>query len=417
MDAEPNRGHHKKRTESMARRQTPINDARLLHPKPRQFAKERRPYGSPVALPKESPTFIPPFFTNRTNLKISLGVIDPHVNASVQKSGRLVFHTVGDTGGVHGTDVQEAIAEEMEHQIGKAGPDDKPALLYHLGDVIYFNGQSELYRTQFYEPYQYYQAPIFAIPGNHDGDTRVRPGDTPDSEPSLTGFRLNFCDDQPKNLFPYRQTMTQPYVYWTLETPVATIVGLYSNVDGTLDGRGTDEQQRWLAQQLREADKDKCLLIAVHHPPYSLDGTHGGSPDVLVALDTAIQDSARYPDAVFSGHVHNYQRFKRVVNNREIPYVVAGAGGYANQPKLLHRLQRDRGSGKSIEEERLPFQTTEAGVTFESFNRSAGGFLRVTIDGQSHTLIGEYFLVPFDKAPPAKPFDRFTLNWQSHKMT
>ncbi len=400
----------------MARHPARLHDTRLLQPEPRQFAKQRRPYGSPVALPKRSPTFIPPFFTNRTNLNISLGVVVPQVNATVQEAGRLVFHMVGDTGGIHGTDLQEAIAGQMEHQISSADSADKPAFFYHLGDIIYFNGQSALYRTQFYEPYQYYQAPVFAIPGNHDGDTRVRAGDTPDSEPSLTGFRVNFCDEQPENLFPYRQTMTQPYVYWTLETPVATIIGLYSNVDGTLDGRGTDEQQRWLEQQLHDADKEKCLLVAVHHPPYSLDAPHGGSPDILVAIDTAIQNTERYPDAVFSGHVHNYQRFKRVVNDRHIPYVVAGAGGYANRPELLHHLQRDSRTGRSIEEENLPFQTTEPGVTFESFNRSAGGFLRVTIDGKSHTLTGEYFPVPFDGTPPAEPFDRFTLNWRSHKM-
>ncbi|KXV03543.1 hypothetical protein CR51_17160 [Caballeronia megalochromosomata] len=44
------------------------------------------------------------------------------------------------------------------------------------------------YIEQFYEPYQYYNAPIFAVPGNHDGDTQTRPGDESDNEPSLCGF-------------------------------------------------------------------------------------------------------------------------------------------------------------------------------------------------------------------------------------
>jgi DNA repair exonuclease SbcCD nuclease subunit len=44
------------------------------------------------------------------------------------------------------------------------------------------------YPTQFYEPYQYYPAPIFAIAGNHDGDTRIEKGDPPDTELSLDGF-------------------------------------------------------------------------------------------------------------------------------------------------------------------------------------------------------------------------------------
>jgi hypothetical protein len=56
-------------------------------------------------------------------------VVVPHVNASVQDTGRLIFHMVGDTGGIYGPDLQEAIAAEMEHQITKAGPGDKPAFL------------------------------------------------------------------------------------------------------------------------------------------------------------------------------------------------------------------------------------------------------------------------------------------------
>jgi hypothetical protein len=187
-------------------------------------------------------------------------------------------------------------------------------------------------------------------------------------------------------------------------------------VDGTLDGRGSNEQQLWLEQQLHEADPDKCLLIAVHHPPYSLDGTHGGSPDILVAIDSAVAKSGRYPDAVFSGHVHNYQRFTRVLGDRQIPYVVAGAGGYANTPKLLHKLQVDRQERRSIDTEKLPFKTGETGVSLTSFNHDSPGFLRVTIDGGKKTLKGEYFLVPFDGTPPEKAFDNFTLNWKEHTV-
>jgi hypothetical protein len=42
-----------------------------------------------------------------------------------------------------------------------------------------------------------------------------------------------------------------------------------------------------------------------------------------------------------SGHVHNMQRFTRRVNALEIPYVVAGHGGDANRPWLIHKLQTD----------------------------------------------------------------------------
>jgi 3',5'-cyclic AMP phosphodiesterase CpdA len=132
------------------------------------------------------------------------------------------------------------------------------------------------------EPYQDYHAAIFAIAGNHDGDTKTQAGDPPDNEPSLFGFMQNFCDTASHNASPYRATMTQPYVYWVLEAPFTRVVGLYSNVDGSLDARGTSEQQQWLMQQIAAAPKDKCLSVTVHHPPYSLDTTHGGYPEIEV---------------------------------------------------------------------------------------------------------------------------------------
>src|SRR5207248_2414409 len=85
----------------------------------------------------------------------------------IQNHGQLVFHSVGDTGGLNGTDAQEAVADAMEAQVAAAAEEAKPSFFYHLGDVIYYNGQSKLYPWEFYEPYKYYPALIFAIPGNH----------------------------------------------------------------------------------------------------------------------------------------------------------------------------------------------------------------------------------------------------------
>jgi Calcineurin-like phosphoesterase len=49
-----------------------------------------------------------------------------------------------------------------------------PAFFYHLGDVVYYDGEHASYYQQFYDTYLHYPAPIFAIPGNHDFD-RVAP--------------------------------------------------------------------------------------------------------------------------------------------------------------------------------------------------------------------------------------------------
>jgi len=364
-------------------------------PNANRFAKTRRPTLEPISSPKNNPHFEKPPFTNNVNLTLPLRVIVPDAAAAAAQAGKLVFHVIGDSGGIHGDDIQVAVAEAMEGQIKSAQPADKPAFLYHVGDVVYFNGQSELYGAQFYEPYQYYPAPIFAIPGNHDGDTRVRAGDPPDTEPSLFGFTTNFCAPQPHQISPYRATMTQPYVYWTLDAPLVSIIGLYSNVEGTLDARGTFEQQRWLEQQLNEAQaKNGFILVAVHHPPYSLDKTHGGYPDIVVALDQAMQATGVIPHAVLSGHVHNMQRFTRRYQGRQIPYVIDGRGGYANTDRLAHKLQKDdNGHNPRAPIATRSEQDPELELDLEYYDQDNAGFLQVTVTAEKLTI--DSFSVPF----------------------
>ena len=360
--------------------------------------KTRRPTGDPVADLKQMTRFTPVPKPAPSHLSVPLAVFDPKASHDAEQAGKLVFHAVGDTGGIHGTATQEAIAEAMEAQLTSAAVGEKPAFLYNLGDVVYFNGQSRLYKTEFYEPYQYYRALIFAIPGNHDGDTIVNTtGDDPVTEPSLTGFLNNFCDVSPQHASPYRMSMTQPYVYWVLAAPFVTIIGLYSNVEGSLDARGRNQQQQFLEDQMRAAAPDRKLIIAVHHPPFSLDAPHGGTPEILAGIDRAISVSGRTPDAILSGHVHNYQRFSRKIGDRKIPYIVSGAGGYANDARSMHRLQ------KELDGVAVPYQTTMAGVTLEKYNQDNPGFLRVT--AQAHKVLFEYFTVPFDGSAPAL-FDR-----------
>lgn len=361
--------------------------------------KKRRPIGDPVSDLKDMTRFEPIPQTAPANLSVSLSVFDPRASQAALKAGKLVFHCNGDTGGIHGTATQEAIATEMENQIKSAGAAETPAFFYHLGDVIYFNGQSSLYKSEFYEPYQYYPALIFAIPGNHDGDTNVQKGDLPDTEPSLYGFFLNFCASSPEHVTPYRMSMTQPYAYWTLAAPFVTIIGLYSNVEGSLDARGRNDQQSYLDAQMKNADPKCKLVVAVHHPPLSLDSAHGGTPDILTAIDRAISVSGRTPDAVLSGHVHNYQRFSRIINDRTIPYVVAGAGGYANDARSMHKLQ------KGLENAKLPYQTTMTGVELQKFQQEQPGFLRITASAKS--LDFEYCVVPFDGSASSL-FDSFS---------
>jgi hypothetical protein len=380
-----------------------------------QAHKQRPAFGDPIHEGKEFPRFIPVPLAQpvTTTLPLSAVLGATQVNG-IQQTGQIVFHAVGDTGGHNGTEVQEAIAGAMEAQFGDHASNN-PAFFYHLGDVIYFNGQSEAYPTQFYEPYQYYPAVIFAIPGNHDGDTSVRPNDPPDREPSLYGFIQNFCAPQRRRISAYRDAMTQPYVFWTLKAPFVTIIGLYGNVDGTLDGPGAAAQHQWLTEQLTQADPATCIIVAVHQPPYSLDTTHCGYPNVGAAIDQAARAAQVWPDAVFSGHVHNYQRFTRHVElaggkTKDIPYIIAGAGGYANTAKRLHKMQKDS-EGKPPTP--LPFPTTQPGVRLDSYKDSEPGFLRVTVTPER--LRTEYYTVSFEDES-VEQFDVMTLDHENGRI-
>ncbi len=96
-----------------------------------RFGKPKRPLGDPVSPPKQAARYIPPPITNLTiDLSLSMEVILPDQAKAAEVAQMLVFHSVGDTGGIHGDDVQKAISDAMAHQI--ANPDhNKPAPAFY----------------------------------------------------------------------------------------------------------------------------------------------------------------------------------------------------------------------------------------------------------------------------------------------
>jgi hypothetical protein len=81
----------------------------------------------------------------------------------------VVFHVLGDSRGVQDGEFQNNVAEQMVKQLSTDGQDG-PQFCYHVGDVVYFTGMHDDYYPRFHEPYSHYVPPIFAIPGNHDGE-------------------------------------------------------------------------------------------------------------------------------------------------------------------------------------------------------------------------------------------------------
>jgi hypothetical protein len=341
----------------------------------------------------------PPLRTERAPYHLDLAAVLPARTEAIRQAGQIVLHMVGDTGGVNGTGAQINVADHMTRQIRETALPDQPSFLYHLGDVVYYHGQDSGYHDQFYHPYQEYPAPIFAIPGNHDGDTED-PADT------LAPFLEHFCSPQaqhtPEAGHSDRPTMIQPNCYWCLDAPCVTLIGLYSNVSGELDhtDAGDTTQRDWLTEELRRAPPGKCLLVAVHHPIYSL-GKHGGTQRVREALEHAMTASGRVPDAVLTAHDHCYQRFTRKLDGHRLPILVVGAGGFAGYDDLTRIKPR-------LE---LP-----PNVKLEASNDKRPGFLTLTITRD--TLVGEYFTVrgPGKEDKSARRRDKFVLDLRSHRL-
>jgi hypothetical protein len=280
--------------------------------------------------------------------------------APIVGAKRLTFHAVGDTGAAkvnaHQTEakaiaLEASVADAMADDVGAGGPTG-PAFFFHLGDLIYNFGEGQYYYDQFYEPFRAYDRPIFAIPGNHDGSVFGADAGTPQI-PTLTAFLRNFCapapGPSPDEGALVRSTMDQPGVYFTLDAPFVSIIGLYTNVlegpgvistqGGMYPALGGDHQLDWLKAELerlapaRKAG-ERAVVLACHHPPVSVDAKHGGTTGLADDIDAAARAAGFWPDAVLSGHAHLYQRYTRRVDGREIPYVVSGSGGFAATPPV-----------------------------------------------------------------------------------
>lgn len=348
-----------------------------------------------------APTGKPPY-------QLDLRSIVPEAQyKAIVAAKKLVFHLNGDMGGI-GYDVpQTLVAKGMEADFdGKAKPADNPAFLYICGDCVYFNGEIKQYYNQFYRPYEFYPAAIFAVPGNHDGENL--PGDD-----SLDGFVRNFCAahavKMPESGDSPRTAMVQPNVFWTLLTPLASFVGLYSNVPE--GGEIKAPQSAWLADQLRTLPTDRPLFVSLHHPIYSADDHHSGSTPMKRALEQAALAAKRQPDMVFAGHVHNYQRLtKSLAKGAQLPYLVTGAGGYHN----LHSIIKVGG-----EPTITPVAFKDASgdtVTLERYCDDRHGFLRLEVTDKLVT--GRYFTVPRPQEPyskPARMIDYFEFDWRQRR--
>jgi len=213
---------------------------------------------------------------------------------------------------------------------------------------------------------------------------------------SLEPFFNNFCSNAPTkdpSAKSFAQTtMTQPGAYFTLNAPFLKIVGLYSNAGeatGVISDPNTGPPQLTFleshlaaaaAQRAQKGAAPFALIIATHHPPFTISKSHFPSPDMLAQIDPACTTAKIWPDIMLSGHAHLYERYTRTMkaDGRQIAYVVAGNGGYLN-------LSAPRTGKNGVNPQPgIPGNDGKGNqLTLNVYKNTRYGFLRLTVDKSS----------------------------------
>ena len=248
------------------------------------------------------------------------------------------FLVVGDTG--EGDNSQYAAVKPML-AVGQG-----TRFMVICSDVIYPSGDIEDYEAKFYEPYEGYQHPIYALPGNHDwydglngfmfhlcgvevpmpavaaeaGDSswkeslRRRLWRKPRMEPGSVPERTRTEEHR-------RSSQRSPY--FAIELGPLLVVGIDTGMGGPIDG----EQGEWLRKVSREIDKPKLLLTG---KPIYVDGEcHPGEIEGGGTIDEIVREPAHVYGAIIGGDIHNYEWYSVKVEGREEPIYYLVSGGAA----------------------------------------------------------------------------------------
>jgi len=364
-------------------------------------------------------------------LAAALGPGGGRAVAKIQAAGQIVFHTAGDTGSTTSPKSENTVVDKLLSDFSGEAPAAVPQFFYNLGDIVYSFGEDKYYYDQFYDAYRDYPAPIFAIPGNHDGIVLPPPAGTGVPTDSLKSFLANFCTPTFTHSIDAaglsRTTMIQPGVYFTLEAPLVRILGLYSNMlenPGVISSTPNPNKGGALSfPQLADAQLDYlnaaltrikaenftgAVIIAVHHPPYAF-GTKSGSPVMLKEIDAICGSASVWPHAVLSGHAHNYQRYTRTLGGRQIPYLVIGNGGHGLQKLNIPSTLRTPVSMPVFAQ---PEQKDS--VVLNSYDFTDYGYCRVTVNPKQ--LYIEYHPAS-DGGAIKTPDDSVTVDLASGTLT
>lgn len=225
-------------------------------------------------------------------------------NAPVANPDNFQFVMMGDTG--MNSPGQYLVTTALSHPHAPASE-----FCMILGDVMYPTGGEEDYPLGLMEAFKYYNRPVLAIPGNHDWYDR------------LGAFRRFFIQSPASQVTPLEKANSLAprlpnWFYFMDFGEHLRIICLDTGLTGTME-QNHDLQLYWL-DLLLESAGDRKVVLMLHHPLYSLND-RGHEAKLRAILEPRFEKAN--VTAIFSGHVHNYQR--HTVHGRQ--HVIHGAGG------------------------------------------------------------------------------------------
>lgn len=169
-------------------------------------------------------------------------------------------------------------------------------LVLHLGDIVYPKGAREHYNEAYFEPFANIAArvPVWPAIGNHDVMTE-------NGQPVVDYFDLE------RRYFDF---VHGPVHFFCID--------MYSSA---MDK--ASEQRKWLAERLAQSSAPWKVAFT-HRPFHTVSRSKDDADNAMLRDEVHPMLAAAGVRFVFSGHDHNYQRFRAVDS---VHYIVAGGGG------------------------------------------------------------------------------------------
>lgn len=230
---------------------------------------------------------------------------------------------------------------------------ENPSFVLHTGDIVRYGEEHhwrifDLFDGRIIDS----GIPIYPVLGNHEYDTRQEPYPA-DPQKQLQYYfdRFKFLQNKRWYCFTYGN-------------------GRFLLLDTNTDYSPGSYQYDWLMNELSK-ENPGFLFVAFHHPPYTKGKQARESEKELAGLFESCDDKGLIkPDIVFSGHVHNYERYE----HEGISYVVSGGGGA--EPHSVNRDPNDFFTEEGDVFHYCKITVSKTGLTFEmiQFIEDTGGW-------------------------------------------